>query len=154
MLLNFFMFRRSQLNRSKDDVSLIETFRIVSMSMWFESWFRSKRVLQIKIRSLRFFVVKHMSMIDFDFWKWKYVDVFLERLNCSRNSFIISSISSDLLFDRVAASSHDEWWMLKSFTMKWSLNSFFDDSFRAERRCCRAENDRISDSLYTLCRCR
>jgi hypothetical protein len=121
------MFKRSQLNRSKDSVSLIETFKIVSINMWFESWFRSKRVLQIRIRSLRLFVVKHMSMIDSDFWKWKYVDVSLEKLNCNRNSFIMSSISNDLLFDRVVTSSHDEWWMLKSFTIKWFLNFLWDE---------------------------
>jgi hypothetical protein len=154
MLLNFFMFKRSQLKRSKNDVSLIETFKIVSMSMWFESWFRFERDLQIKIRSLRFFVVKHKSMIDSDFWKWKYVDVSFERLNCNRNSFIMSSISNDLMFDRVETSSHDEWWMLKSFIMMWSLICSFNDDFKTKRRFCKAEDDKMFNSLYTLCKCR
>jgi hypothetical protein len=153
MLLNFFMFKWSQLNRSKNNVSLIETFKIVSMSMWFESWFKFERVLQIKIRSLRLFVVKHMSMIDSDLWKWKYVDVSFERLNCNRNSFIKNSISNDLLFDRIVSSFHDEWWMLRFFIMMWFLNSSFDDDFKAKRKFCRIENDRMFDSLYTLCRC-
>jgi hypothetical protein len=148
------MFKRFQLKRSKSDVSLIETFKIVSISMWFELWFRFERDLQIKIRSLRLFVVKHRSMIDSDFWKWKYVDVFLERLDCSRNSFIMSSISNDLMFDRIETSFHDKWWILKSFIMMWFLICSFDDDFKARRRFCRTENDKMFDSLYTLCKCR
>ncbi len=154
MLLNFFMFKRFQLNRLINNVSLIETFRIVLMNMWFKSWFRFERDLQIKIRSLRFFVVKHMSMIDSDLWKWKYVDVFLEKLNCNRNSFIMNSISNNLLFDQIVISFHDEWWMLKSFIIMWFLDSSFDDDFRIKRRFYRVENDKLFDLLYTLCRCK
>jgi hypothetical protein len=154
MFLNFFMFKRFQLNRSKNAISLIEMFKIVSMKKWFESWFKFDRVLQIRIRSLRFSVVKHMSMIDFDLWKWKYVDVFLEKLNCNRNSFIIKSISNDLLFNWIATSLHVEWWMLKSFIIMWFLNCLFDDDFRTERRFCKTKNDNVSSSLYTLCTCK
>jgi hypothetical protein len=154
MFLNFFMFKWSQLNRSKNDVSLIEMFKIVSMSMWFDSWFRFKRVLQIKILSLRFFVVRHMSMINSDLWKWKYVDVFFERLDCNRNSFITNNISSDLLFDLTVKSFHVEWWMLRFFIIMWSLNCSLNDDFKANRKFCRIENDKTSDSLYTLWRCR
>ncbi len=114
------MFMLFQLYLSRNDVSLIEIFRIVSMRKWFESWFKFDRVLQIRIRSLRFSVVRHMSMIDSDLWKWKYVDVLLERLDCNRNSFINSNISGDLLFGLAVTLSHDDWWMLKSLTMMWS----------------------------------
>ena len=121
IFLNFSSSKRFQLNRSKKNASSKKMFKMILINMWFESWFKFDRVLHVRIRSLRFSIVKHMSMIDSEFWKWKYVSVFLNRLNWRRNSFIKKSIFENLLSTRVATSSHDEWWMLKSFTMTWFL---------------------------------
>ncbi len=106
------------------------------------------------MRSLRLSIVRHMSMIDSDSWKWTYVEISLERLDCNRNSFISSSISKDLLFDLAVISFHVEWWIFRSLIIMWSLNCSFDDDFKAERKFCKTKNDKMFDSLYTLCRCK
>ena len=68
---NFVWSSWFQLYRSKKKQKSMKKSNVISISMWLKLWFSSKRVLQIKIRIVNFFVDRHKSIMNFEPWKWK-----------------------------------------------------------------------------------
>lgn len=128
--------------------------KIVSMNKWFKSWFKSKRILHVNTRFVKFEIIKHRFIINFDFWKWKYIVVFDDNLNVNWWSFIKLKIFFDLLSVRVWIFFHDEWCMLKFFINMYSSMFFWMRIFNVFFTAINVGFDWMSDSLYTLWTCK